>query len=498
MIKRIITTITNASSSDHYVTFFDQASSSSSTLNVNSSSFKLWPADNFSFLFESSPVFAVHSKNIRIIHEPTDFYDSILQNAKAAKQRISLASLYLGIGKMESALIDAIDTNLKNNSELKVNILLDYARGTRGQNNSKQMVMPLLEKSDNCNLSLYHTPKLRGLLKRFTPARWNELVGLQHMKIYVFDSKVIISGANLSNDYFTNRQDRYIEITDVPLANFFSSLIEHVQEFSIKVNKSGDESMHEKWKYLPYEGDYNDFMKEARNRMFNFFDRTFNQQQSHLLGEDDNNDIDTWIFPTLEMGQLNIHHDSIVTQRILSAASDDSTFKITTGYFNLTQKFMDTLVNECSANCDIIMAHPNANGFKGSKFPSSGIPDAYTLISRQFHQQIVECEQKNRINLFEYEREKWTYHSKGIWYKKREDESPCMTIVGSSNYGERSVNRDLEAQVCIVTANKTLQESFKKEYEHLERFTSNAESDLVTRPIPNWVRAVVLLCKKFF
>ena len=32
------------------------------------------------------------------------------------------------------------------------------------------------------------------------------IIGLQHCKIYIFDDSVIISGANLSHDYFTNRQ----------------------------------------------------------------------------------------------------------------------------------------------------------------------------------------------------------------------------------------------------------------------------------------------------
>jgi CDP-diacylglycerol---glycerol-3-phosphate 3-phosphatidyltransferase len=93
------------------------------------------------------------------------------------------------------------------NKDLKVNILLDYSRGLRGQTNSKVMLMPLVKQSDNCQLSLYHTPKLRGMKKKL-PARYNELIGTQHMKIYLFDEKVIISGANLSNDYFTNRQVR--------------------------------------------------------------------------------------------------------------------------------------------------------------------------------------------------------------------------------------------------------------------------------------------------
>ena len=60
------------------------------------------------------------------------------------------------------------------------------------------------------------------------------------MKIYIFDSSVIISGANLSNDYFTNRQDRYILIEDKQLSNFFERLITTVQKFSLNMNEKGE------------------------------------------------------------------------------------------------------------------------------------------------------------------------------------------------------------------------------------------------------------------
>ena len=41
--------------------------------------------------------------------------------------------------------------------------------------------------------------------RKVLPQRWNEIVGLQHCKVYIFDDSVIISGANLSSDYFTDR-----------------------------------------------------------------------------------------------------------------------------------------------------------------------------------------------------------------------------------------------------------------------------------------------------
>lgn len=43
-------------------------------------------------------------------------------------------------------------------------------------------------------VALYQSHKLRGLLLRILPERLNETVGLQHMKVYIFDDNVIISG----------------------------------------------------------------------------------------------------------------------------------------------------------------------------------------------------------------------------------------------------------------------------------------------------------------
>ena len=46
---------------------------------------------------------------------------------------------------------------------------------------------------------------LTKITRKVLPQRWNEVVGLQHCKVYIFDDSVIISGANLSSDYFTDR-----------------------------------------------------------------------------------------------------------------------------------------------------------------------------------------------------------------------------------------------------------------------------------------------------
>lgn len=45
----------------------------------------------------------------------------------------------------------------------------------------------------------------------------------------------------------------------------------------------------------------------------------------------------------------------------------------------------------------------------------------------------------------------------GLWYYLEGNDRPCLTLIGSPNFGYRSVHRDIEAQIAIVTENDELQ-----------------------------------------
>ncbi|XP_058461876.1 CDP-diacylglycerol--glycerol-3-phosphate 3-phosphatidyltransferase, mitochondrial isoform X2 [Malaya genurostris] len=461
----------------------------------NANAFRNHQLESLNWLHSVSPCFPVSGDQIDVINDPTVFYNTLVEKCASAKHRIMLASLYLGIGKLETRLVDTIQDRMRNNVHLQVDVLLDFTRGTRGEVNSKSTLMPLLQQSDNFRLSLYHTPVLRGLTKRLAPPRWNELLGIQHMKLYLIDNTVILSGANLSNDYFTNRQDRYVKIDDPGLADFYANFLQKVQEFSLKVTRDGEVNLHQNWNMLPYKSSHSDFASEAKERVRNYFKTVLEKQRT--ICENDTTS-DTWIFPLIEMGQLGIHHDSLVTKGLLSGCLPDSKLNLATGYFNLTETYMETLTNGCEAMCNILMAHPNANGFLGAKGPAGGIPAAYSLIARKFYEKLQKAGQEHRFSLMEYERTGWTYHAKGLWYYLPGSSLPNLTLIGSSNFGERSVNRDLEAQICVVTTNNGLQRKLQSEFENILQHSSMAESELVSRPVPRWIRAVVGLFRNFF
>lgn len=94
----------------------------------------------------------------------------------------------------------------------------------------------------------------------------NFFSGLQHCKIYIFDDSVIISGANLSNDYFTNRQDRYILVENCEeLADFYDKFVQKISEFSLQMNEEQTFKMAEDFTSHPFESSLAEFKTESNN-----------------------------------------------------------------------------------------------------------------------------------------------------------------------------------------------------------------------------------------
>lgn len=80
----------------------------------------------------------------------------------------------------------------------------------------------------NIKLYLHGTPHLHDISFDKLPGRVTETVGVHHMKIYGWDNDVIISGANLTHDYFVNRQDRYVLFHDDKLTQFYYEYILYI------------------------------------------------------------------------------------------------------------------------------------------------------------------------------------------------------------------------------------------------------------------------------
>ncbi|XP_054622680.1 CDP-diacylglycerol--glycerol-3-phosphate 3-phosphatidyltransferase, mitochondrial [Dunckerocampus dactyliophorus] len=473
---------------------------------------------HFRWMAEHAPAFRVNGARIHVLTSPDQFYQTLKTRVRTAKRRVVLASLYLGTGQLEQDLVDCMQEALQSSQEnshapdLKVSVLLDYTRGSRGQVNSRSMLLPLLQRfTSQMRVSLYHTPDLRGLLRLLVPQRFNETIGVQHIKVYLFDDSLVISGANLSDSYFTNRQDRYVLLENCrELADFFSELVDAVGDASLQLQPDDSVTVQEGMVH-PYKGDRQDFSAAASKRIMEVIEAARARQQMLFQlseegeraseeEEEEEEEEDTWVFPLVQMKPLGIQVDEQVTQRLLTEAAPDSTVFLTSGYFNLTRAYM-RLVLGAGASYRILTASPEVNGFFGAKGVAGAIPDAYTHIARQFYDQVCRLGQQERVHLHEYHRSRWTFHAKGLWYYLQGQDRPCLTLVGSPNFGYRSVHRDLEAQIAIVTENKQLQGQLQEEQEILYQRSSEvcrSTFEQSGRHVKLWVQLVTPFIKNFF
>lgn len=474
------------------------------------------------------PLFRAHGSQLSLLKDPSHFYETLKRKILSAKSRIVLASLY--IGKEENELISSIQSALSANPDLTVTVLVDALRSTREASPSPSCasLIALLHRDfpDRVNLRLYRTPRLRPWLERIVGKRFNEGWGLQHMKIYGFDDDVVISGANLSRDYFTNRRDRYLLIKNhKEVCDYLFGLVDTICRFSYRLESDCSSSDREKepvgWKTVWQQGTHvadetplsrvyvEHNWSEAATQSIQELTESWRSRTASLEHKCTG---DTLLLPLLQMGPLNIRQEVKAIPQLLSMAQSVSAtslepvlVNLTSGYFSLYEPYKMLLGRAQAsrrATVKIICAAPEANGFYQSKGVSGWIPEAYTWFESQFwkalkHQgQLLYPDGKKDISggveLKEWKKKGWTYHAKGIWYTPAASRNPAdasdkagptMVHVGSSNYGSRSSDLDLECTFLISTASADLSRMLRQEVQTLQKdATDTVDETLFNRP----------------
>ncbi|EGW30194.1 phosphatidylglycerolphosphate synthase [Spathaspora passalidarum NRRL Y-27907] len=440
-----------------------------------------------------APRFALHSDDIDILSSPDEFYNLLTQKISAAKSRIYLSSLY--IGKKQTDLIDCIDQAMSKNDELKVHILTDALRGTREAPNpcSASLLVGLVEKygKHRIDVRMYHTPHLSGITKSITPKRINEGWGLQHMKLYGFDEEIILSGANLSQDYFTNRQDRYYVFKNKSITDYYFRIHTAISSLSYQVTES---KLKQGFKLT-----WPTSNKSCEPHM-NL--HRFISDSGHLLEPilkqhpitDDGSDFDTIVYPVSQFTPLFPQNQDSSTEkpsilRILTYLDSPSIkWWFTAGYFNMLPEIQHRLLNG-KAEGSVITASPKANSFYKSPGVSYYLPQAYLLFTKQFLQQVKQ--KHSAITVYEWENgevntpEGWSYHAKGLWVSIPNETKPSITIIGSSNYTKRAYSSDLESNAVIITKSDKLKSKMKQEIDNLMKHTQELSlDDFQPRAVP--------------
>ncbi|KAH8106954.1 hypothetical protein BXZ70DRAFT_997834 [Cristinia sonorae] len=448
-------------------------------------------------LAEYQPCFAMSSSNVKILRQPTQFYQQLLDMIRRARKRIFISSLYVGSEEVE--LVETLRTALHTNQSLQLHMQLDLNRSTRpGPGSTAFLLLPLLkEYPDRVHISLFRSPNLKGIMAKLVPPRYNEGWGTWHPKIYGVDDEVMISGANLNESYFSNRQDRYIHLASQPhFAQYCFDFLQSSAGFSYRLLPPTDpsEPYHLHWpdeRVHPHHTE-----AKAENTLTKFQDvyrlsSTFRISEGVELGE--GSDTDVLVFPILQAGQFKVREE----ERALSLLFDELAqhqetprgegdgaqyggplLDMTTGYFGLYRPYRD-LVLQSPVGCRILCSAPKANGFYGSRGPSGRLPEGYTLMEQRFMKAVRDARREwippqpgggqrhPGVQLREWEKEGWTYHAKGLWLRPSPQSNPYLTLFGSTNLNSRSATLDTELSFIMVTTSEALQQRLGEEVDGL-------------------------------
>jgi len=342
--------------------------------------------------------------------------------------------------------------------------------------------------SERVEVRMFHTPNLTGIRKAVLPKRINEGWGLQHIKLYGVDDEIIMSGANLSDDYFTNRQDRYHLIRAKEVTDYFFRVYRTVCDLSYRIvpSNSGLSGFVLDW---PVENVQPAPLADPKGYIVSAT-RALAPLATPPTSKASKPGIDTHIYPLLQLTPLLKPDTSTelpaltsILRKLGTPAFEGSKWTFTAGYFNMTPEVRQLLLQSKPKSATVVAASPWANGFYGSKGISGMLPAAYTHLSRRFLDAVSGAGLSNQITLKEWRKGTvntpggWTYHAKGIWITLPGQQHPSISLVGSSNYTKRSYSLDLEANTLIVTSNPDLQRRLGDEEKWLQEYATTMTRD---------------------
>eukprot|EP00306_Pavlova_sp_CCMP459_P002848 CAMPEP_0185181408 /NCGR_PEP_ID=MMETSP1139-20130426/32997_1 /TAXON_ID=298111 /ORGANISM="Pavlova sp., Strain CCMP459" /LENGTH=453 /DNA_ID=CAMNT_0027747243 /DNA_START=30 /DNA_END=1388 /DNA_ORIENTATION=- len=447
-----------------------------------------------------------------------------------ANSRLRLAALYLGTEELEQALVAGVLQRIRSTRGLSVSVLLDRMRATRPDQfgrTSISTLSPLLAPAgdvqpivtdgalgsasaggegvggEGVGVHLFHPPAVADIVAQLPP-RFNEILAVQHVKAFVFDNDVLITGANMSSDYFTNRHDRYVLISGEPqVADFFDDLLKVLGACSFTVPRgvgSGFGTERARTRLIPPRcvtapGCCTAHPLEVSRAMTARIHDVFHKHRAQSTVEEgaegpcDGVGATTFVVPTVQLGSADLRQDESVCTQAMALPSElgGGSVTVSSPYCNFTPAALQSLARRplpsvkgegseqasTPARVELITAASEANGFYASRGVSSLLPTAYAILE---YDALIFLE--DRIGAADVTLRLWrrgtdTFHAKGIWYappaRGQDDafEDPCLTVVGSSNFGVRSTERDLEAQILLVTSDHTLRGALGRELKAL-------------------------------
>ena len=441
-------------------------------------------------------------------NSPTDFHQNLCNLIRNAKQRVYLASLYIGPAAdptnqpREKEFLNVLSEINKHNVDVK--ILLDYNRALRPvprtttidssqQSSATTTTTTTSAKTVSAAIKdkVHLFQVLPSPLDRILPNPLNEVGGVFHIKLYIVDDDLIISGANLSEEYFKDRQDRYLWICNGGngLVDFYAQLIELLCQRSYTyhqiIDDPNDDEDEEETASVTISPppttttttttSQSEFLQALAEH---FQDKSPQSAEELLTSSNDTVavGVPTIFVPSLLSSSSSSSSSPFVTDTestlslLEEGAVHHDTLQLSSAYLNPTAEMMSVLRHY--DDVQFLTAGHVSHGFRPKKKAGNKgkewIPTVFDHLADDTLNMLnnegclpsssssATTPTRTKAQLYHWEREDWTFHAKGIWLREGaghgdyQHDQVAAAIVGSSNFGERSFVRDMESNLSLV------------------------------------------------
>jgi CDP-diacylglycerol--glycerol-3-phosphate 3-phosphatidyltransferase len=240
--------------------------------------------------------------------------------------------------------------------------------------------------------------------------------------------------ANLSEQYFTNRVDRYHLIkSSERLAIYFEQLFDLIASISFELVKSTDKVN----------------FREGNEKSFLGFKKRLELLNSKNQLDPREKQCDTVLVPSIQLAALEIYNDQHLLDAFLLFINEHfykSAAFFSTGYFNPSNTILEHILRSRNT-WSIITSSPATNSFYKSKGLAGFLPSMYrtNLISASDY---LSSNKLSTPTLFEHTKPNWTFHAKGILVA--DGCGRAAYVIGSSNFGKLTNNFIFMPKVSVL------------------------------------------------
>ncbi len=387
---------------------------------------------------------------IEFLNSAVDFRQELLSLIKSAKKRIYITALYLQDDEAGREVLDALYEAKQNNPMLDVCVFVDFHRAQRG-------LIGETESLGNRQVYLDYSDKYEHDIKIYGVAvKARELLGVLHLKGFVFDDVLLFSGASI-NDVYLHKQekyrcDRYHKIQNKDLSDCFVNFLQTVfvgNESAPILNQD----------VVPSKKQI-----KALSRTFKALLRNSKYRVSGVTSADS----DLNVVPLVGLGARGNRLNAAARKTFRSATDN---LVIFTPYFNFPKALITDLKSALKkgVKVTIVVGDKKANDFyiaEPDEFSTIGIvPYVYEMLLSKFIKGYKSYIDSGQLNVHLWRDGDNSYHLKGVVA------DDTYHLITGSNLNPRAWSLDLENGLFVSDHKQVLKDQWHKELASILKHT---------------------------